>query len=260
MIEIKNLYKSYNGNPVLNNMNLTINRNEILVILGRSGVGKSVLLKHIIGIEQPDSGSVFINNVNITTLKAPKIYEVVQNMGMLFQNAALFDSMNIEQNTGFYLSHNKDPLTKKFLTKEEKKERVVSALKMVDLENDLKKMPSDLSGGMKKRAALARMIAYRPDILLYDEPTTGLDPITSQHINELIVKIQNELRGTSIIVTHDIHSAWFIADRLALHRDGRIAFIDTPNNFIEIDDPEIAYLKKSLTCYPRGRTEGEKNV
>src|SRR3990167_11430780 len=102
MIEIKNLYKSYNGNPVLNNMNLTINRNEILVILGRSGVGKSVLLKHIIGIEQPDSGSVFINNVNITTLKAPKIYEVVQNMGMLFQNAALFDSMNIEQNTGFY--------------------------------------------------------------------------------------------------------------------------------------------------------------
>ena len=253
MIKIEHLYKSFNKKFVLNDLNLLIKKNEILVILGRSGVGKSVLLKHIIGIEKPDSGNVLVDTVNITELKPPKIYDAIKNMGMLFQGAALFDSMNIEKNIGFYLYQNKDPLTEKYLSKKEIKERVIAALEMVGLETELKKSPSDLSGGMKKRAALARLIAYRPKILLYDEPTTGLDPITSQQINELIVKTQNELKGTSIIVTHDIHSAWYIADRLALHRDGKIAYIDTPEKFIEIDDPDIKYLKQTLTSYPRGR-------
>lgn len=253
MIKIKDLYKSYDKKKVLQGLNLEVNYGEILVILGRSGVGKSVLLKHIIGIEKPDSGDVHVDGINITNLNSIDLYKSIKNMGMLFQGAALFDSMNIEANTGFYLQHNEDPVSKKRLNKKEIKERVKEALKMVGLEDAIDKMPSSLSGGMKKRAALARLIVYRPKILLYDEPTTGLDPITSQQINELIVKTQNELNGTSIIVTHDIHSAWFVADRLALHRDGKICFIAPPEEFIKIDDPDIVYLKNTLTNYQRGR-------
>lgn len=253
MIKIKDLYKSYGNKKVLQGLNLVVNQGEILVILGRSGVGKSVLLKHIIGIEKPDSGDVLINNVNITNLKPGELYQSIKDMGMLFQGAALFDSMNIEANTGFYLHHNEDPISKKKLNKKEIKIRVMEALKMVDLEDAIDKIPSSLSGGMKKRAALARLIVYRPKILLYDEPTTGLDPITAHQINELIVQTQNELNGTSIIVTHDIHSAWYVADRIALHRDGKIIYIAPPEEFIKIDDPDIAYLRKTLRKYERGR-------
>ncbi len=253
MIVIKDLWKKYKNTAVLKGLSLEANRGEILVILGRSGVGKSVLLKHIIGLEKPDSGYVEVNGVNLTQLKSHDLYKEIKNMGMLFQGAALFDSMNIEANTGFYLTHNDDPTEKRKLEKDEIKTRVKDALKMVGLDGIEDKMPASLSGGMKKRAALARVIAYRPQILLYDEPTTGLDPITSQQINELIVKTQNELKGTSIIVTHDIHSAWFIADKLALHRDGKIIYINTPEEFIKIDDPDIAYLKERLIKYPRGR-------
>jgi phospholipid/cholesterol/gamma-HCH transport system ATP-binding protein len=253
MIKIKDLYKSYGKNKVLQGLNLEVNHGEIVVILGRSGVGKSVLLKHIIGIEKPDSGNVFIDGVNITNLAPSELYQSIKNMGMLFQGAALFDSMNIESNTGFYLHYNEDPISKKKLNKKEIKERVIEALKMVGLEEAIDKMPSSLSGGMKKRAALARLIVYRPKILLYDEPTTGLDPITAHQINELIVKTQNELKGTSIIVTHDIHSAWFVADKLALHRDGKIIYSASPEEFIKIDDPDIAYLRNSLRKYERGR-------
>ena len=255
MIKIRDLYKRFGQKVILDSLSLDVNKGEILVILGRSGVGKSILLKHIIGIEKPDSGYVEIDGVNISNLNPPEIYSAIKNMGMLFQGAALFDSMNIEQNTGFYLNHNKDQTTQKKLSKEEISQRVKNALEMVGLENDIYKMPSSLSGGMKKRAGLARLIAYRPQILLYDEPTTGLDPITSQQINELIVKTQNELNGTSIIVTHDIHSAWYVADRIALHRDGKILYIEKPEEFIKIDDPDIAYLKKTLEIYPRRRQE-----
>lgn len=255
MIKIRDLCKRFGQKVILDSLSLDVNKGEILVILGRSGVGKSILLKHIIGIEKPDSGYVEIDGVNISNLNPPEIYSAIKNMGMLFQGAALFDSMNIEQNTGFYLNHNKDQTTQKKLSKEEISQRVKNALEMVGLENDIYKMPSSLSGGMKKRAGLARLIAYRPQILLYDEPTTGLDPITSQQINELIVKTQNELNGTSIIVTHDIHSAWYVADRIALHRDGKILYIEKPEEFIKINDPDIAYLKKTLEIYPRRRQE-----
>lgn len=158
---------------------------------------------------------------------------------MLFQGAALFDSMNIEENTGFYLTQHGG------LSKEAVKQKVRAALEMVGLEGTENKMPSDLSGGMRKRAGLARLIVYRPSILLYDEPTTGLDPITSQQINELIVKTQNELKGTSIVVTHDINSAFYIADRLALHQDGQIVHVAEPETFMSFDNPTINFLREN---------------
>ncbi len=255
MIKIKNLYKSFNSLKVLKGVNLEIKEGEILVILGRSGEGKSVLLKHIIGLEKPDSGIIEINGLNISTLKEKEFFEVVKNMGMLFQGSALFDSLNVEANTGFYLSQHKDPKTNRRRSKEEIHTKVQEALKMVALEGTENKMPSDLSGGMRKRAALARLIAYRPKILLYDEPTTGLDPITANQINELIVKTQDELKGTSIAVTHDIHSALFIADRIALLENGVIAHVAPPDEFLKIDNPTISFLKENLTHHPRVRKE-----
>jgi len=255
MIEIKDLWKSYGTTTVCRGLNLQIKDRESLVILGRSGVGKSVLLRQILGIEKPDKGSVFVNDLNISILPERKLYKSIMNMGMLFQGAALFDSMNIFQNISFYLRQHKDPETNKYLPDEEIERRVKDALKVVELNDVGDKMPSDLSGGMKKRAALARLIVYRPSILLYDEPTTGLDPITAQHINELIVKTQNELKGTSIIVTHDIHSALYVADRIALITDGQITHIDTPDAFMEIDDPTIKFLKESLINHPRAKKE-----
>lgn len=247
MIRIRNLWKRYGTIDVLQGLNLDVQNGEILVILGRSGVGKSVLLRHIIGIEKPDQGTIDIQGIDITNCKKGDIYQVVKNMGMLFQGAALFDSMNIEENTAFYLNQHGDPFTKKPFPKAVIKQKVQEALAMVGLEGTEKKMPSDLSGGMRKRAGLARLIVYRPKILLYDEPTTGLDPITAQQINELIVQTQRELKGTSIIVTHDMRSALFIADRLALHRDGQIAYVDTPDQFLQIHDPTILALRESIS-------------
>jgi phospholipid/cholesterol/gamma-HCH transport system ATP-binding protein len=251
MIHIRNLKKRFGSIEVLKGLTLDILQGEILVILGRSGVGKSVLLRHIIGIEKPDSGFIEVDGQVITDLKKNEIYKAVRNMGMLFQGSALFDSMNIEENTAFYLKQHGDPITGKPFAPEVIKAKVKEALAMVGLEGTEEKMPSDLSGGMRKRAGLARLIVYRPSILLYDEPTTGLDPITAQQINELIVKTQNELKGTSIVVTHDIHSALFIADRLALHQDGKIAYVADPETFMNIDDPVINFLRENISHNPR---------
>lgn len=241
MISIRNLWKSYSGNEVLAGLDLDVCKNEILVILGRSGVGKSVLLRHIIGIEQPDKGTIDIDGVRISSLKNLQLLQAVRNMGMLFQGSALFDSMNIEENTAFYLRQHGNP------HREEIQEKVDTALKKVGLEGTQKKMPSDLSGGMRKRAGLARLLVYRPSILLYDEPTTGLDPVTAQQISELIVQTQNELKGTSIVVTHDVASALTIADRLALHRNGKIAYVAKPDDFIKINDPIINFMRDAIT-------------
>jgi phospholipid/cholesterol/gamma-HCH transport system ATP-binding protein len=255
MIRLMNLWKSFGPLEVLKGLSLDIHQGEILVIIGRSGIGKSVLLRHILGIEKPDKGYVEIENVNISELRGQKLYHAIQDMGMLFQGAALFDSMNIFENTAFYLKQHGEPISKIKYTKKEVERRVKEALKLVELTDVEKKMPSDLSGGMKKRAALARLIVYRPKILLYDEPTTGLDPITAQHINELIVKTQNELKGTSIIVTHDIHSALYCADRIALIDNGKILYVAEPKAFLEIKDPLIRFLKETLPHHPRAEKE-----
>ncbi|MEM8727333.1 MAG: ATP-binding cassette domain-containing protein [Chlamydiota bacterium] len=251
MIEIEDLWKAYEGNRVLKGLSLKVKTGETLVILGRSGVGKSVLLKHIIGIAHSDRGSIEVDGVRVSDLYGEKRYSATRHMGMLFQGAALFDSMNIEDNTGFFLRQHGDLDGGKQYSNGEIRDRVDEALRTVDLEGIQKKMPSDLSGGMRKRAGLARLIVYRPKYLLYDEPTTGLDPITAMQINELIVKTQQELQATSIVVTHDIVSALYVGDRLALHKEGKIGYIDKPDTFLKIDDPVIEFLRRTLVEDPR---------
>ncbi|MDE3055978.1 MAG: ATP-binding cassette domain-containing protein [Verrucomicrobiota bacterium] len=245
MISIRNLWKRYGNTQVLQGLNLEVAQGEILVILGRSGVGKSVLLRHIMGIEKPDRGEIFINDIEVTSDHP----HLIKNMGMLFQGSALFDSMTIGENAAFYLQQHGDPRTGKPIPSSCIREKVSQALTMVGLAGKEEEMPANLSGGMRKRAALARLIVYRPSILLYDEPTTGLDPITAKQINELILTTQKELRGTSIIVTHDMLSAFYLADRLALHQDGKIAHLADPKTFLKIDDPTIQMLKESLKLY-----------
>ena len=239
MIDIKDLWKSYNSHKVLKGVNLKIERGETLVIIGQSGIGKSVLLRHIIGIEKPDHGAIFIKDTNISKLYGKRLYRVIRNMGMLFQSSALFDSMNVGENTAFYLRQHGFLANGIEVSSGEIKDRVAEALEMVDLAGKEKLMPSNLSGGMRKRAALARLIIYRPRILLYDEPTTGLDPITAMHINRLIVKIQNELDATSVVVTHDINSAMFVGDRLALNHNGTIDHVGDKETFKNFDDPLV---------------------
>ncbi len=261
MIKIRGLKKTYDRVPVLDRLDLDVQNGETLVVLGRSGVGKSVLLKHIIGITKPDAGTVDVNDVRITDLEGPDLYRAIQEMGMLFQGGALFDSMDIQANTEFYLRQHGNRKTGCHYSRSELEELVEEALHMVDLDGTQRKMPSELSGGMRKRAALARLIVYRPSIILYDEPTTGLDPITAMNINQLIVKTQRELKATSIVVTHDILSALYVGDRLALHKDGKIAYIEKPDKFLEIDDPIIAFLRKTISQDPRtfrSEMEGER--
>lgn len=239
MIKIRNLWKNYGANPVLQGLDLDVKAGEILVILGRSGVGKSVLLRHIIGIEEPDQGSIEINGQDLAGMWGSEREATLHGIGMLFQGSALFDSMNIEENTGFYLHQHGDPLSHEPLHPDVIAAKVKEALARVGLDGVEKKMPSDLSGGMKKRAALARMLVYSPTIRLYDEPTTGLDPISGQQISELILQTQKDLSGSSIVVTHDIRSALLVADRMALHNEGKISHVAPPREFTRIDDPLI---------------------
>lgn len=251
MIKIRDLWKRFGKLQVLAGMDLDILDGETLVILGPSGIGKSVLLKHIIGLLKPDRGTVDINAIRITDLTGPDLFKAVQEMGMLFQGAALFDSMNVEDNVAFYLKQHGDPSTGRRYSRAEIAEKVSYALEVVGLQGTQKKMPSELSGGMRKRAGLARLIVYRPKIILYDEPTTGLDPIIAMQINELIVKTKEELKATSIVVTHDMFSALYVGDRLALIRDGKIAQIGDPDSFLKIDDPLIKFLCTMISQDPR---------
>ncbi len=242
LITIRNLWKSYGELVVLKGLDLDIYEGETLVILGRSGVGKSVLLKQIIGLETPDEGEVTIDGVSIAKKKEERPTKGQKTMGMLFQGAALFDSMTVAENTAFYLTQNMPEMSR-----EEIEQNVDQALQMVGLEEAKEKMPSELSGGMKKRAAIARLAAYHPSIILYDEPTTGLDPITAMQINHLIVKTQQQLKATSVVVTHDIRSALEVGDRLAFHHDGKILYIEPRDAFMEIEDPLLqAFFNNAL--------------
>lgn len=261
MITVRDLWKKYGKVEVLKGLNLEIASGETVVILGRSGVGKSVLLRQILGIEIPDKGYVEVEGKRISTMSERQRLEAVKSMGMLFQGAALFDSMNVGENTAFYLRQHE-----KGLAESEIQDRVAHALELVRLQDTQSKMPSDLSGGMRKRAALARLIVYRPKIVLYDEPTTGLDPITSQHINELIIATQEELKATSIVVTHDIKSAMVIGDRLAFHHEGKIARIAPKKDFLQGSEDYIkefffnAILPNDYTESVRHMSEKQKEA
>jgi len=233
MIEIKSIFKSFGGNQVLCGVDLTINKGETMVILGRSGCGKSVLLKLIMGLMKPDAGEILVNGDEITSFKDNQLNKLRQKFGMLFQASALFDSMTVDENVGLALrEHTKLP-------EEEVKQKVKDKLKMVGLSGVEQIKPAELSGGMKKRVGLARAIAMDPEYILYDEPTTGLDPIMADVINELIVNLRNTLSITSIAVTHDIVSAYKIADRIAMLYEGKIIFIGTPDQVRNTDNPVV---------------------
>jgi phospholipid/cholesterol/gamma-HCH transport system ATP-binding protein len=230
VIELKDIHKTLGGKDVFTGVNLSFRRGETIVIIGRSGEGKSVLLKHIIGLMQPDSGQVIVEGEDITRLDEQRLVQVREKINMLFQNSALFDSLSVEENVAFSLyEHTK-------LSREDIRQRVEENLHMVKLEGVLEKMPADLSGGMRKRVALARAIITRPKIILYDEPTTGLDPITADSINELILSLQDQLGVTSVVVTHDMASAFKVADRVAFLNQGKIIAVGSVDEIQQSGD------------------------
>jgi phospholipid/cholesterol/gamma-HCH transport system ATP-binding protein len=216
VVNVKGLCKSFEQQVVLRGIDLQVARGETLAVLGRSGTGKSVLLKLIIGLEKPDAGSIQIHGQEVTGLDRNQLNEIRKKIGFLFQQAALYDSLTVEENVAFPLRRHTQ------MSDAERGERVKELLSSVGMEKDLGKMPTDISGGMKKRVGLARALALEPDIMLFDEPTAGLDPITSGEINQLVLKLQKERNTASIVVTHDMHSAKTISDRLALINEGTI--------------------------------------
>lgn len=220
-IRYVDLYKSFGDKVVLRGVDLEIGDGETVVVLGGSGSGKSVLLRHTMGLHMPDSGEVWVDGTEVTELGEDELLDVRKKVGMLFQAGALFDSMNVGDNVAFALREHTDWAEDKI------RARVSEVLGLVELENVETLLPSDLSGGMRKRVALARSIALAPQGILYDEPTTGLDPITANTINHLIRSLQKRLGVTSIVVTHDIHSAFTVGDRIAFLREGKILFDGT---------------------------------
>lgn len=233
MIEIINVSKNFDGHKVLDNLNLNIRSGETTVIIGRSGCGKSVLLKHIIGLLKPDSGHVLIDGKDTTRMDEKELNEIRMKFGMLFQGAALFDSLTILENVGFAMLEHTNA------TREEMEKRVKECLALVGLKDIENKKPAELSGGMKKRVGLARAILVRPQIMLYDEPTTGLDPIMGDSINDLIVKLHSKLNVTSIAVTHDMTSAYKIGNRIAMLYNGKIIADGTPDEIKNTKDPIV---------------------
>jgi phospholipid/cholesterol/gamma-HCH transport system ATP-binding protein len=233
MIEIKNVKKKFGRNEVLRGVNLTITKGETLVVIGKSGCGKSVLLKHIIGILKPDEGEIFFEGVDLVKMKMKEVYAIRSKFGFLFQGAALFDSMTVAENVGLGLKEN----TRK--TDKEISDIVTEKLELVGLPGTQKMKPSDLSGGMKKRVSLARSLATNPEYILYDEPTTGLDPVMSDSIDGLIKELSDRLKVTSVVVTHDIFSVYSVADKVAMMEDGKIYFHGTPKELVETTDPVI---------------------
>lgn len=251
MITISNLWKSFGEKQVLRGVTLEIKEGETMVIIGRSGCGKSILLKHIIGVMKPSGGEILIDGVEITSLSEKELNRVRLRFGMLFQAGALFDSMTVGENVGFFLSEHTD------LDRQAIGRKVRERLSMVGLVGVEHLMPAELSGGMRKRVALARAICMDSKIVLYDEPTTGIDPVMGAGINRLINKLQNELRLTSIVVTHDMKSAYEVADRMAMLYEGRIIEIGTPE---EIMTSSNQVVQQFVTGSPEGPITGVKDA
>lgn len=231
-IEIENLYKSFGEKSVLRGINLSVDAGEILCIIGKSGTGKSVIMKHLVGIIEPDKGSIIVDGINMTGNNKKIQREIISKFGILFQGAALFDSMNIFDNVAFGLRRHG-------VREDEVKKIVEESLAQVGLPDAGDKRPSELSGGMQKRAGLARSIAVRPEIMLYDEPTTGVDPITAGAVDRLIVKMRDTFGMTSIVVTHDMTSAYRIADRIAMVYEGEIIFTGNSDDIKKSENPYV---------------------
>lgn len=243
MIRVVDLHKAFGENKVLRGVNFRLRRGETLVIIGQSGCGKSVLLKHIMGLLKPDRGKVFVDNVEITSLGEDELHAVTRKFGMLFQGTALFDSMTVGENVAFGLERYTD------YSREKIKELVRENLAKVGLRDIEDLMPYELSGGMRKRVGLARAIAYRPDIILYDEPSTGIDPIRADAINDLIIRMKKEMKATELIITHDMVSAYKIADRIGMLYEGKIIEVGTPE---EIENSKNPIVQQFI----HGRAEG----
>ena len=243
MLTVRDLTKTIGTQEVLRGLDLDVARGETLAIIGRSGGGKSVLLKHLVGLMEPDSGEIWVEDQNIIGLSERQLGAIRQKIGILFQGAALFDSMTVAENIAFPLREagERDP---KVL-----REKVREMLDVVELEGQEEKMPVSLSGGMKKRVGLARSIIRRPKCVLYDEPTSGLDPVVSDSINRLIRRLQERLGMTSIVVTHDMKSAFDVANHVAYLHEGRIYFYGTPNQLQQTSDP-------ILQDFMLGRSDG----
>jgi phospholipid/cholesterol/gamma-HCH transport system ATP-binding protein len=243
MIKIINLEKSFGNNTVLCGVNLTIEKGETMVVIGQSGSGKSVLLKHLIGLLKPDAGEIYIDGVEITRLREDDLQRITRKFGLLFQGAALFDSMTVAENVRFGL----DRYTR--YTEAEIRTAISESLDMVGLHKVEDLMPYQLSGGMKKRVGLARAIAYRPEVMLYDEPSTGIDPIRADAINDLINKLKREMNVTSVVITHDMASSYKVADKIAMLYRGQIIEIGTPQ---EIQNSANAVIQQFIHGHADG--------
>ena len=233
MIEARDLNKSFGSNPVLQGVNLSIEKGESVVIIGRSGGGKSILLKHLIGLLKPDAGQVLIEGENIVPMNERQLLRVRHKFGMLFQGAALFDSLNVAENVAFAFRRDRS------LPEEQVARKVAEVLELVDLPGTQQKKPSELSGGMRKRVGLARAIIYQPQIVLYDEPTTGLDPVVSDSIDQLILRVRDRLDVTTVVVTHDMRSARRLGQRIMMLHERRIYATGTPDEIFGSQDPIV---------------------
>jgi phospholipid/cholesterol/gamma-HCH transport system ATP-binding protein len=233
MIEVRDLKKSFNGHGVLDGVSFHINKGESVVIIGRSGGGKSVLLKHLIGLMKPDAGHVLIEGEDIVAMDERQLLRVRHKFGMLFQSAALFDSLTVAENVAFAFRRDRA------LPASEIRRKVAEVLEMVDLPGTENKKPSELSGGMRKRVGLARAIIYQPQIVLYDEPTTGLDPIVSDSIDQLILRVRDRLDVTTVVVTHDMRSTRRLGQRILMLHDRRIYATGTPDEIFNSPDPIV---------------------
>jgi phospholipid/cholesterol/gamma-HCH transport system ATP-binding protein len=235
MIEVRDLYKSFNGNQVLKGVSLMMEPGTTTVVLGGSGSGKTVLMKHIMGLFKPDKGEVIVDGENVSTMDRQELAKFRTRMGMVFQSAALFDSMTVYDNVSFPLrEHTKLP-------EEEIRTRVKEKLAVVELHGVEEKYPSELSGGMRKRVGLARAIVRDPKIVLYDEPTTGLDPLTTESVDEMIINAREKLGVTSVVISHDIGSAFHIGDVIAMLHDGRIVEMGPPEKLRRSKEPHTRH-------------------